>query len=138
MTLSCRVEMHLEKIARTIAGKPAHFELVTKDQLYMLKPGDLILSADGLIEDDMKYKLEFGAFYSLFGNGTIQECFLQQKGVLNFAKDDLSAYRPSALFSKEAKFIRRPFIEPEFRTIQDYYRLTEIIQQKAMLKMIYD
>ena len=138
MSLGCRLEMHLEKIARTIAGRSAHFELVTKDKLYILQQGDLILSANGIIEDGLKYKLELGTFYSLLGGSDILQCFMQQKGILNFVKDELSAYLPSALMNKQATFVRKDFTEPEFRTISDYYRFTEIVQQKAMLKMVYD
>ncbi|MER1998310.1 MAG: hypothetical protein ABS882_00930, partial [Lysinibacillus sp.] len=94
--------MHLEKIARTIAGRPAHFELITKDRLYVLQQGDLILSANGIIEDGLKYSIELGTFYSLLGGGDLPQCFMQQKGILNFTKDELDAYRPSALLNKKA------------------------------------
>ena len=138
MSIGCRLDTYLEKIAMTIAGRPAHFELITKDRLYGLHQGDLILSANGIIEDGLKYSIELGKFYSLLGGGDIPQCFLQQKGILNFTKDELDAYRPSALLNKQATFVRKDFVEPEFRTIYDYYRFTEIIQQKAMLRMVYD
>ena len=138
MSIGCRIEMHLEKIARTIAGRPAHFELITKDRLYILQHGDLVITTNGIIEDGLKYRLELGSFYSLLGGGDIPQCFMRQKGILNFAKDELAAYRPSALMSKQAMFVQKEFIEPEFRTIYDYYRFTELVQQKAMLKMVYD
>ena len=132
------LELHFEKIARTIAGRPAHFELVTKDHLYVLQQGDLILSANGLIEDGHKFNLELGTFYSLIGGADVPQCFLQQRGILNFAKGELAAYKPMALFNKENTYIRKDFVEPEFRSIYDFYRFIEIVQQKAMLKMVYD
>lgn len=137
MILPYRIETDLDKIAKTISGRPAHFELVTKDQLYILKQGDLILTANGIIEDNLKYHLEVGAFYSLLGGGDIPQCFLQQKGILNFSKGELAAYHPSALYNKQAQFVRKDFVEPEYRSLEEFYRFTEIIQQKAMLKMVY-
>jgi hypothetical protein len=136
--IGCRLDPYFEKIAKTIAGRPAHFELVTKDGLYILKQGDLILTTNGVIEEGHKYMLEVGVFYSLLGGAGIPQCFVQQKGILNFAKDDLAAYKPSLLLYKEPPFLKKEFVEPQFRTLFDYYRFTEIIQQKAMLKMVYD
>lgn len=138
MILPYQIETYLDKIAKTISGRPAHFELVTKDQLYILKQGDLILSANGFIKDNLKYDLEVGSFYTLLGGGDIPQCFIQQKGILNFEKGEIAAYHPSTLNNKQAQFVRKDFVEPQYRSLEEFYRFIEIIQQKAMLKMVYD
>ena len=138
MSVGCRLEPYLEKISKTITGRTAHFEIVTLDSLKKLKQDEFILTTNGIIEDGITYRFEFGTFNSVVKREDNFIYIMKQKGILNFAKEELEAYRPSLLIYQETPYVRRMFTEPQFRSIYDFYHFNELIEQKVTLRMVYD
>lgn len=135
------LEEKLNGVAVILTGRDADFEILTEGSVKNIEPGQTVLTSDGIVSRD-KFQVEVNSLIAVLEHENQQICLFKKRGLLNFHKEILVAYKPVAVLLKDGKMakgdiLHRQLFKPIEKPLLEFSSMEDIVKEKAMVKMVF-